>query len=654
MVGVEHTISAYPGKEFQISLVAVGQMFGTVPYTIWSSLVNVNKTHSRPPKMGNSQHSQLVGATCTNLNYTLFSEDSKETMLLSTDFIPEQVAFESLENYKERQLESQGNLENYFPHDACVIQYQTLQEIPLFLHIRMQPCPTGFVFVNQTMSCVCEPILINHGLQCNNNTFTVDRLPPFWVGSSQISGIVVHEHCPFDYCKPGRFDLDLTHSDQQCAFHRSGILCGACQQNFSQVLGTSNCKQCSNIWIPVIIFIFLLSGAALVLFVMVLNLTVSNGTVNGLIFYANIVRANQAIFFPINDASGYPFRVFVAWFNLDLGIETCFYNGLDAYSKTWLQFLFPLYIWLLVTLIILSSHYSSIAAKLSGRNAVPVLATLFLLSYTKLLRISIKAFSSTVLRYKDGTIMKVWLHDGNVPYLMGKHIPLYIAVLVSLTLLSAPYTVVLLFIQCLQRRSKHRLLLWVQKLKPLFDAYTGPYKDKCRFWTGMLLLSRMILFLVFSVNTLGDPAINLLAINACAYSLLMCAALLKGIYKLWELNLLEYISFLNLGALSSATLYTKLTGSNQMALTSTSVSISVLIFSAIVVYHTYKVIHSSKWLRDKFQKQKRTSRQNNSAQQALDTSSQCPENTANLGVRPLVLNFSDLREPLLEYCETGN
>lgn len=73
----------------------------------------------------------------------------------------------------------------------------------------------------------------------------------------------------------------------------------------------------------------------------------------------------------------------------------------------------------------------------------------------------------------------------------------------------------------------------------------------------------MILFLVFSVNTLGDPAINLLAINACAYSLLVYAALLKGIYKLWELNLLEYISFFNLGALSSATLYTKLTGSNQ-------------------------------------------------------------------------------------------
>ena len=62
-----------------------------------------------------------------------------------------------------------------------------------------------------------------------------------------------------------------------------------------------------------------------------------------------------------------------------------------------------------------------------------------------------------------------------------------------------------------------------------------------------------------------------------AYGLLTCVALTKGIFKLWQL---EYIPF-NLGTLSSATLYTKLTGSNQMALTSTSVSISVLNFSAI-------------------------------------------------------------------------
>ena len=40
--------------------------------------------------------------------------------------------------------------------------------------------------------------------------------------------------------------------------------------------------------------------------------------------------------------------VFIAWINLDFGIETCFYSGMDTYQKTWLQFAFPLYILLLI------------------------------------------------------------------------------------------------------------------------------------------------------------------------------------------------------------------------------------------------------------------------------------------------------------------
>ena len=138
---------------------------------------------------------------------------------------------------------------------------------------------------------------------------------------------------------------------------------------------------------------------------------------------------------------------------------------------------FPLYIWVMVIIIIVSSHYSTIASKLSGRNAVQVLATLFLLSYSKMLRITITAFSSTVLVYPDNSIRRVWLYDGNVDYLKGKHIPLFITALLLLLFISLPYTTTLISIQQLQLRSKYRILSWIHKLKPLFDAYTGPYPD---------------------------------------------------------------------------------------------------------------------------------------------------------------------------------
>ena len=104
---------------------------------------------------------------------------------------------------------------------------------------------------------------------------------------------------------------------------------------------------------------------------------------------------------------------------------------MDMYAKAWLQFIFPVYMWLIVAAIVLLSRHSEPITRLTRRNTVPVLATLFLLSYTKLLRAVNAIFSSTYLRYPDGTHVPVWMHDGNVLFAKGKHIALFIAALVA-------------------------------------------------------------------------------------------------------------------------------------------------------------------------------------------------------------------------------
>jgi len=115
--------------------------------------------------------------------------------------------------------------------------------------------------------------------------------------------------------------------------NRLGLLCGQCKPGLSLALGNSKCIQCSNLYILLIIP-FALVGIALVILLLIFKLTVAAGTINGLLFYANIVTANHAIFFPPNQTN--ILTVFIAWLNLDLGIETCFFEGLDAYAKTWL------------------------------------------------------------------------------------------------------------------------------------------------------------------------------------------------------------------------------------------------------------------------------------------------------------------------------
>ena len=197
----------------------------------------------------------------------------------------------------------------------------------------------------------------------------------------------------------------LNNTDKQCAYNRSGLLCGKCKKNYSFVLGTSTNSHLF-LLIP-----FAVMGVALVFLLLVCKLTVATGMLSGLVLYANIVGVNRTIFLPVESTDA--LSIFIAWLNLDFGIETCFYNGMDAYTKTWLQFVFPVYSWALVGLMILVSHFSQRFATLLGNNPVSVLATLILLSYTKILHTLITVFYVTFLEYPAYNKM-VWLYDANI------------------------------------------------------------------------------------------------------------------------------------------------------------------------------------------------------------------------------------------------
>ena len=181
---------------------------------------------------------------------------------------------------------------------------------------------------------------------------------------------------------------------------------------------------------------------------------------------------------------------------------------MDVYARTWLQFVFPIYIWILVGLIAAVSYYSTTVSRIIGpTNPISVLATLFLLSYTKLLRTIITTFSFTTLDYPKDRTVAVWVYDGNIGYLEGKHIPLFLAGLLAFLFLFLPFTLLLLFGQCIVSGSNHRLLTWVNKpkVRSLLDAYHGPYKNRHRYWTGMLLLLCFALFISSAVVDLNSP-----------------------------------------------------------------------------------------------------------------------------------------------------
>ena len=83
-------------------------------------------------------------------------------------------------------------------------------------------------------------------------------------------------------------------------------------------------------------------GIVLVWFISFFNLTVSNGMINGTIFYANIVKVNRDILYP-SLSEGNVFSLIIAWINLNYGFETCLFNGMTEFHKALLQLTFPVY-----------------------------------------------------------------------------------------------------------------------------------------------------------------------------------------------------------------------------------------------------------------------------------------------------------------------
>ena len=486
-----------------------------------------------------------------------------------------------------------------------------------------KPCPKGFS-LHQEGYCHCDPnllALVPSITLCNIDDQTIPRPANSWIFAHTVNNIShfysVSLHCPFDYCIPHSVKLDLTFPNSQCQYRRCGVLCGHCQPGLSAVFGSSACKHCSNTFLWLIIPIGI-AGLMLVLLLFILNLTVADGNVNSFLLAVNIISINSSIFFPEKQSIVY---TFISLANLDLGIETCFYDGMDEYVKMWLQLAFPLYLILIATLIIMASRYSTKVQRLTASRGLAVLATLFLLSYTKVLvTISQALFAySTIAHMPNSHSEWAWSVDANVP-LFGVKFTLLFVVCLVLFLLLLPYNIVLVFPRILSRFKV------INYFKPILDSYQGPYKDTFHFWTGLQLLIRVILFAVSTLNrdTRMMISIVLLAVIMCAQKVFPFKEKLN--------NILEMISLLYLLLLF---VFGHFMSTNDLVINIIA-SCTILQLFCIVIWHIYclflrKLHVTERMLAFFIKKEENTNRQ-------IELTNAAPE---------VKYNYKEFREPLI-------
>ena len=452
-------------------------------------------------------------------------------------------------------------------------------------------CPIGFEQDpdHSRCNCVCDSRLNMLSISCDSTTECIVKKGNFWIqyiNSSGIDGFVIHSPCPNGHCLnldvEMKFNSSTTFNDEQCV-NRSGILCGSCLPSHSLSIDSTHCMQCTDAWRGQMVGITLTAifgGIALVAVIMVLDLTVATGTINGIIFYANIMNSGF-----IELASP---KFAISWLNLEFGFDVCFINGLDVYWKTWLQLLFPAYIFLLVGLIVVFSRLSLKFSYLIGkRNPVATLTTLILLSYTKFLRTTIIALSFTTLSYPSGISKTVWLPDANIKYLRGKHIALFIAANLIL-LAGVAYTLLLFSWQWLLRNQDLWIFRWVryQKLQNFLEPYHAPYTYQHRYWTGLLLVARIALYLTSAINVSGDTDVTLYSITILTSALLFLkSAYNRGIYRNMLPNVIETICFINIVLVCTTNLYYRNSKQNVLAYILGTLTMIMLLF--IVIFHIF-------------------------------------------------------------------
>ena len=346
------TRDIYPGQNITIPAVVVGQDFGTVTGSVFAQFLHTTDSVYMEQKQDNIAVEQ---SQCSHLEYTIFSqseesaavlvlthdnreisqlmnEDDNQEITNSWEVLNKEPNYKTLAHdiicdfidfiyfprkftikYNELNLPGNRTIEDFYKFtnsyiDSCesVLKHpkfvfpKEIYSYPVNINISFRPCPTGFsLSKDPPFRCDCNQLMNQlPGVKCHIQDQTISRSGLVWI-TNDGNETVTASNCPYNYCNIEEVYVTLEDPDSQCNFNHSGTLCGGCQPGLSLALGTNQCLHCPNTHLALLLP-FALAGGVLVCFIKVIDLTISQGTLNGLIFYANVVKANGYLLYNEN------------------------------------------------------------------------------------------------------------------------------------------------------------------------------------------------------------------------------------------------------------------------------------------------------------------------------------------------------------------
>ena len=440
------------------------------------------------------------------------------------------------------------------------------------LQFKLLPCPLGFTHNNKSGSCDCSlafsEMKKSHSrinIQCYITNQTIIR-PHFvtysWMGQMKIkenSEFGISLTCPIGYCviDPSYYwihiekndanittlfltDGSKTNHEPLCSYNREGALCGKCKEvnghQYGTVFGSTECKDCSNLLLlTILLYIFL--GLLFVYLLYALRLTLTTGTLNGIIFFAQAANGGLIDFLNSLKYDNSPTLKYVSNFcvgflsiiNLNGTFSICFFKGMTQLYKTGLMLVPTFFLLTVVVIVIILSRKSLKFSNRISHSSVQILVTIIHLSFSNLLLIIIDVFTSATI-YTAHRSYKVWYWDGTVEYMGRSHLILVIVSLIAVIPLLIPYITLLLFGKPLIRR----FALVNKYMRPLYESIHAPYKENKQYWFVLRLLLLIIMYVIYILS-------NPMLIFVLTTPLLVTFLIIQSFLKPFKNILITYI-----------------------------------------------------------------------------------------------------------------
>ena len=321
---------------------------------------------------------------------------------------------------------------------------------------------------------------------------------------------------------------NLSNSVPLCIDNREGLLCSQCPPGYSAVFGSYECKQCSNWWLFTLL-IYAVSGPLLIYFFYVLKLTLTTGTINGIIFCGQIVGFIN----PPSVKNKGMYLLASTWTHNHFGYSLCFYNGMTELWKQGLYMMYQVYILsILLGIIVLSKFSVKISNKIAN-SSIQILVTAVHISFSFLLTSIMDVFTPVTI-YTNNTEepMQVWYKYPTVEYNTHGHLVLMIITSLVVGPILGVYMTVLLAGRPLMRIN-YRIREYI---RPVYEAIHAPYKrNKEFFFVSRQLI--VILLYVIDICFRGKDRLLVMAIASSIFSVYIAVESIARPFKRMSLNI---------------------------------------------------------------------------------------------------------------------